>query len=90
LKSTKRKAKWVVYMLECSDRSFYTGITNNLKKRIETHNTGKGAKYTRSRLPVKLIYREKHISKSSAMKREIEIKKYSRLKKERLIAKAVL
>lgn len=77
-------------MLECSDRSFYTGITNNLKKRIETHNTGKGAKYTRSRLPVKLIYREKHISKSSAMKREIEIKKYSRLKKERLIAKAVL
>ncbi len=77
-------------MLECSDRSFYTGITNDFKKRIETHNTGKGAKYTRSRLPVKLIYQEKHSSKSSAMKREIEIKKYSRLKKENLITKEVL
>jgi putative endonuclease len=77
-------------MLECSDRSFYTGITNDVKKRIETHNTGKGAKYTRSRLPVKLIYQEKHSSKSSAMKREIEIKKYSRLKKENLITKEVL
>lgn len=82
----RRKSEWLVYMLECSDQSFYTGMTNDLKKRLDAHNSGKGAKYTRARLPVKLVYQEKHISKSSAMKREIEIKKYSRLKKERIIA----
>lgn len=73
-----------VYIVECSDRSFYTGWTNNLEKRIETHNKGLGAKYTKSRLPVKLIYSEVFNTKEDAMKREYEIKRLTRRNKEKL------
>lgn len=63
-----------VYMLECSDGSLYTGYTTNIDKRLDTHNSGKGAKYTRSRLPCKLVYVEVYISKQEAMCREWYIK----------------
>lgn len=72
-----------VYILECSDKTLYTGWTNDINKRIERHNSGKGAKYTRGRLPVKLIYFELLDNKSLALKREIEIKKLS--KKDKLL-----
>ena len=74
-----------VYILKCSDGTLYTGYTNNLEKRVEAHNTGNGAKYTRSRRPVKMIYSEKFRSKSKALKREWEIKKMERVEKLRLV-----
>ncbi len=72
---------WFVYLLECSDNTLYCGITNNLEKRINTHNNGKGAKYTRGRLPVSLFYFEEVESKSSALIREIKIKRMSKEQK---------
>ena len=63
-----------VYIVECSDGTLYTGYTNNLDKRIKTHNAGKGAKYTRCRIPVKLLYYEEYADKSKAMSREWFIK----------------
>ncbi len=74
------------YILRCIDGSYYTGWTNNLKKRLEDHNLGRGAKYTRARLPVILVYYECFGTKEEAMKREAAIKKLSRPQKERLIA----
>ena len=74
-----------VYILKCADGTLYTGWTNDLEKRIATHNSGCGAKYTRSRLPVELIYHEEFESKSAALKREREIKKLSREQKLELI-----
>ena len=74
-----------VYMLECKDGSFYTGYTTDLRARYEKHNSGSGAKYTRGRTPVKLVYFEIFETKSEALKREIKIKKMSRLRKERLV-----
>lgn len=70
-----------VYILQCSDRTLYTGITNDMEKRIKAHSSGKGAKYTRRRLPVKLLYKEEHPDKSAALKRELEIKRLSRKEK---------
>ena len=72
-------------MLRCRDNSVYTGITNNLNKRIEAHMSGNGSKYLRGRLPVKLIYKEKFLNRSDASKREIEIKKLNKKQKELLI-----
>ena len=72
-------------MLKCADGSLYTGYTNDLQKRVGVHNSGRGAKYTKSRLPVRLVYSEEHESKSSALKREAEIKKLTRSQKEKLI-----
>ncbi len=67
--------KWYVYMLRCSDNSYYTGIAKDLSRRLQQHNNGpKGAKYTRSRRPVKLVYQEQQDDRSSALKREYEIK----------------
>jgi len=76
---------WQVYILKCRDNSFYTGITTDLKKRIARHNSGDGARYTRARRPVSLIYSERCASKSDAKKREIAIKSFSRENKESLI-----
>lgn len=76
---------WIVYMVRCSDKSLYTGITNNLNARLEKHNSGKGAKYTRSHYPVVLAYTEKVETKSKALKREIQIKKLKKLEKEQLV-----
>ena len=77
--------KWFVYMLRCRDNSVYTGITNNLNKRIEAHMSGNGSKYIIGRLHVKLIYKENFLNRSDASKREIEIKKLQKKEKELLI-----
>lgn len=74
-----------VYILRCSDESLYTGWTNSLEKRIKAHNSGKGAKYTKARLPVELVYFEEYEDKIEAMKREYEIKQLTRIKKLKLI-----
>lgn len=76
-----------VYILECSDGSYYTGWTNHIDIRLEAHNNGTGAKYTRGRGPVKLVYLEYLPDKSTALKREAAIKKLSRLQKKDLIKK---
>ncbi|KZL90038.1 GIY-YIG nuclease family protein [Clostridium magnum] len=73
-----------VYILKCSDGTLYTGYTNNLKKRLEVHNRGKGAKYTRCRLPVELVYFEEYSTKSEATKREYAIKQLTRESKIKL------
>ena len=72
---------WIVYILECSDGTYYTGITNDLKKRLRCHNRAKGAKYTRARLPVKLIASCDDLTKSEALRLEIAVKKQKRCKK---------
>ncbi|MEI8123989.1 MAG: GIY-YIG nuclease family protein [bacterium] len=75
-----------VYILKCKDKTFYTGYTNDLKKRVFTHNNLKtGARYTKARRPVVLVYSEKFRTKSKAMKRECEIKKMTRLQKISII-----
>ncbi len=74
-----------VYILECADGTLYTGWTTNPERRVKTHNAGKGAKYTRSRRPVKLVYTELCEEKSSALRREYEIKQLSRAQKLLLI-----
>jgi putative endonuclease len=76
---------WYVYILRCSDNTLYTGIAKDIEKRIEMHNSGKGAKYTRGRGPVKLVWSEVADSESVAKKREAEIKKMSRGEKEELL-----
>jgi len=72
---------WTIYILQCADGTLYTGITNDLKKRLAAHGRGTGAKYTRGRGPVKLLYKERRKTKSAALKREIEIKGMSRKSK---------
>ena len=77
--------KWLVYILKCGDGSYYTGITNDLAKRLKAHNDGTASKYTRSKLPVKVVYRKILRTKSRALRRELEIKKLSRVQKTLLI-----
>ncbi|MCK9536818.1 MAG: GIY-YIG nuclease family protein [Bacilli bacterium] len=74
-----------IYILKCSDDTFYTGWTNNIEKRLNDHNNGIGSKYTKSRLPVQLVYYEEFSTKQEAMKREYEIKQKSRREKLKLI-----
>lgn len=76
---------WFVYITECGDKSYYTGITTNVEKRIHTHNSKKGAKYTTAHLPIKLVYFEKHQDRSMASKREHVVKKLTRAQKILLI-----
>ena len=73
------------YMLKCSDGTLYTGWTNDLDKRVEAHNSGKGAKYTKARRPVELAYYEEFETKEQAMKREYAIKQLGRKEKQKLI-----
>ena len=73
-------------MVRCRDGSLYTGYTNDLDNRIETHNSGRGVKYTRSRLPVELVYFDEFSTKEEAMSREWHIKRLKRLQKEKRIA----
>ena len=75
------------YILRCADGTYYCGWTNNLDRRLKAHNEGKGAKYTRSRRPVALVYYEAFSTKEEAMRREYEIKQLPRKKKEALIFK---
>ncbi|MBS3781320.1 MAG: GIY-YIG nuclease family protein [Candidatus Thermoplasmatota archaeon] len=77
---------WYLYILRLSDDSLYTGITKDIKRRLEQHRAGKGSKYVRSRLPCELIYMEKLEDKSKALKREAEIKGWSKDKKEELVS----
>ncbi|MFH0776292.1 MAG: GIY-YIG nuclease family protein [Patescibacteria group bacterium] len=73
------------YLARCSDESLYAGFCVNLKNRERAHNEGKGAKYTRARRPVKIVYSEEFSSRTEAMRREAQIKNWSRIKKENLI-----
>ena len=75
------------YMVECSDGTLYTGWTNDIGKRLQAHNAKKGAKYTRSRTPVKLVYLEKSDTRQQAMQREAQITRLSRYEKEQLSRK---
>ena len=72
---------WYVYILRCADRSLYTGVTLNIQRRLKQHRSGKGSKYLRSHLPVKLVYKEAFRSKSAALKREARIKSLPRREK---------
>jgi putative endonuclease len=78
--------KWIVYILECSDRSLYTGITNDLDRRLKEHRAGRGAKYTRHRSPLTVRYAERRRTKSAALIREAAIKSLTRSEKLTLIA----
>ncbi|MCU0614953.1 MAG: GIY-YIG nuclease family protein [Desulfobacterales bacterium] len=76
---------WHLYIIRCSDNSLYTGITTDVPRRIKEHNQKTGGSYTRSRTPVELVYREPHPTRSSALKREAQIKKWRRGNKMDLI-----
>ena len=76
---------WYLYILRCGDGSLYTGITTDVQRRLTAHRTGKGAKYTRGRGPLELVYQEKLPDHSTALKREVEIKRLSRAEKEKLL-----
>jgi putative endonuclease len=76
------KQKWIVYLVQCSDKSLYCGITSDLQKRLEAHNSGKGAKYTRSRRPVTLVGTSPEMTKSDALKLEYRVKQVPSNKKE--------
>lgn len=77
--------KYYAYMLKCSDGTIYSGYTTDLEQRLNVHNSGSGAKYTRARLPVNLVYYQEFDSKSDAMKKEAAFKKLSRTQKLKLI-----
>ena len=77
--------QWLVYILQCGDGTLYTGITDDLPRRLEMHRAGKGAKYTRGRAPLTLVYQEGAASYSEALKREYSIKQFSRAEKLKLI-----
>ena len=82
----EKEKEWWIYIVACSDESLYTGITTDRERRIAEHNNSKkGAKYTRNRRPVDLVYSEMHPDRSTASKREYEIKKLSRAEKLKLI-----
>ena len=76
---------WWVYMMRCADDSLYTGCTDDVQRRLAAHNAGKGAKYTRSRLPVALAWCEEQPDKSAALKREIAVKRLTRAVKLALV-----
>ena len=76
---------WFVYIIECKDSRLYTGITNNLERRIKAHNSGSGCRFTKCRRPVKLLHSQRCLSKPEALSREAQIKKLPREKKLQLI-----
>ena len=76
------ESTWYLYILRCGDGTLYTGITTDVEKRLEAHRAGKGAKYTRGRSPLTLAYREKCGTHSDALKRELAVKKLTRIQKE--------
>jgi len=77
---------WYLYIVECSDGNFYTGISTDISNRIAAHNSGKGAKYTSGRAPVRLVYSAEFPDKSMASKEEFRVKKLSRVEKENLLS----
>ena len=86
--TTTSDVGWFVYMLRCADDSLYTGITTDLSRRCDQHNAGAASRYTRSRLPIRLVYEEVLTSRSLALKREAAMKALSRMEKESLIKSA--
>lgn len=82
---TDMEQTWHLYILRCKDGSLYTGITTDVEKRLEAHKSGKGAKYTRGRRPLELVYREECGSHSDALKRELAVKALTREQKQTLI-----
>src|SRR5512146_2431250 len=89
MRASSRRADasgWAVYMLRCGDGSLYTGATNDLQARVAKHGAGKGAAYTRSRLPVALVFHEPAADRSAALRREAALKKLSRAQKLELVA----
>jgi len=82
----KKQPMWQVYILQCSDNSLYTGITTNVMRRVNEHNRKKGGAYTMAHLPVKLVYQESRETKSRALKRESEIKRWTKKNKQALIS----
>ena len=76
---------WFVYILECADGTLYTGMTNDIERRLEQHNAGTAARYTRARTPVKLVHQEESENRSTALKREYAIKQLTRKQKDQLI-----
>jgi putative endonuclease len=82
----RSKAEWSLYIAECADGSYYTGIAKDVEKRIETHNTGKGAKYTATRGPVTLVFQEPQGDYSTALRREYQVKSLSKERKIRFAA----
>ena len=85
VRKKKGAVDWIVYILRCADESFYTGITNNISRRVKMHEQGKASKYTRSHGPVRLVYQEVLGGRSRALVREYELKRLPRLKKEFLV-----
>jgi putative endonuclease len=79
---------WKVYLLRCSDDSLYCGATTDIERRLNEHNQGVGSRYTRSRLPVRLVWSSDELTKSGAFKEEYRIKRLSKIVKERMIAEA--
>jgi len=82
-----KSGHWFLYILRCSDNTFYTGITNDLQRRLDKHNDGRASRYTRGRLPVQLIYHERCRNKSSALKKEYTLKSLTRREKIHYIKK---
>jgi predicted GIY-YIG superfamily endonuclease len=81
-KRRKKAAAWLLYVLKCRDNTLYTGITIDVSRRVQQHNSGTASRYTRSRLPVRLIFSEPCRSRSQALKKEYAMKRLSRKKKE--------
>jgi putative endonuclease len=81
-------AEHFVYVVRCADDTLYTGYTTDVERRVAEHDAGEGAKYTRGRTPVELVYVESHETRGEAMAREYEIKQFSRDRKERLVSAA--
>ena len=77
--------EWYFYIVRCKDNSLYSGIATDIEDRVREHNKGNGAKYTRARRPVTLVYNERHHNMSEAMKRESRIKRWTKIRKEQLI-----
>ena len=78
---------WFVYVVRCADGSLYTGITNNLRRRLAAHRAGTASRYTRARLPVRLVYQERSRTRSAALKREAAIKRLPRATKLRMLGR---
>lgn len=85
--STKKPKRWLLYILKCKDNTFYTGITNDLARRVEQHNAGTASRYTRSRRPVRVMHQEPCRNKSFALKKEHAIKSLTRTEKDTYIKK---
>ena len=86
LRVPRPRSTWRVYILRCRDGSLYTGSTNDLGRRLERHASGRGARYTRSRLPVSLVYEERAKSKGAALRHEADLKRFTRAEKVALVA----